>query len=485
MEKSTVLAHGEAQSELYDIVVDLDGTLIKTDMLVEGLCQLLGHSVPQALGILVSRFRNPERLKEAVFDRVCIDPATLPYNETLLDWLHGEAAKGRHIHLASASPLSVVQPIAEHLGMFTGVLGSTAEVNLKGAAKLAAIRQALGLRDFVYVGDSTADLPIWAEAAGVGTVNAGSAVQRQLAGRPVQQFDFAQNTPRQLLKAMRPHQWVKNVLVFLPLLAAHLWGEIALIGEASLAFVIFSLCASAVYLVNDLLDIEDDRHHHKKRFRPIAAGTLAAGWAAAVAATLMVASLALTLFLVPALLVPLLIYVAATFAYSLRIKALAGMDVVWLAGLYAIRVIGGAVVTGIVISTWLLNFCILIFLSLACAKRCAELVTHLADNREMSSRRGYQVADLQVITAIGVAAGFSAVIVLMIYLQDAATLQLYSEPRLLLLVCVLLLYWQSHLWITVRRNEMHSDPIVFALTERKSQIVGGLMLLSFVASAVV
>ena len=161
------------------------------------------------------------------------------------------------------------------------------------------------------------------------------------------------------------------------------------------------------------------------------------------------------------------------------------MDVVWLAGLYAIRVIGGAVVTGIVISTWLLNFCILIFLSLACAKRCAELVTHLADNREMSSRRGYQVADLQVITAIGVAAGFSAVIVLMIYLQDAATLQLYSEPRLLLLVCVLLLYWQSHLWITVRRNEMHSDPIVFALTERKSQIVGGLMLLSFVASAVV
>ncbi|WP_168219881.1 UbiA family prenyltransferase [Pseudotabrizicola formosa] len=476
--------HDENQSDLSDIVVDLDGTLIKTDMLVEGLCQLAGQSVLQALGTLLAQYRHPEQLKETVFEKVRIDPATLPYNKTLLDWLHGEAVKGRKIYLASASPLSVVRPIAEHLGLFAGVLGSTAEVNLKGAAKLAAIRHELGSRDFVYVGDSAADLPIWAGATEVGTVNARSGVQRHLAGRPVQRFDFSQNAPRHLLKAMRPHQWVKNLLVFLPFLAAHRWGEMALIGEALLAFVAFSLCASAVYLVNDLLDIEDDRHHHKKRFRPIAAGTLAADRAAGVAAALMVASLTLTLLLVPALLVPLVIYVAATFAYSLRIKTLAGMDVVWLAGLYVIRVVGGAAATGIDISTWLLNFCILIFLSLACAKRCAELVTHLSANREMSSRRGYQVADLQVMTAIGVAAGFSAVIVLMIYLQDAATLQLYGEPRLLILVCVLLLYWQSHLWITVRRNEMHADPIVFALTERKSQIASGLMLLTFVAAAV-
>ena len=198
MDKGTAFSHREVQQELYDIVVDLDGTLIKTDMLVEGLCQLVGQSVLQALRILVSHFRNPERLKKEVFERVCIDPVTLPYNKTLLDWLHGEAAKGRQIHLASASPLSVVHPIAEHLGIFTGVLGSTAEVNLKGSAKLAAIRQALGLRNFFYVGDSTADLPIWAEAAGAGTVNAGYAVKRQLQGRPVQRFDFAQNTPNQL-----------------------------------------------------------------------------------------------------------------------------------------------------------------------------------------------------------------------------------------------------------------------------------------------
>lgn len=473
------------------IVVDLDGTLIRTDLLVEGLCQLAGRSLPTAARLLWAHWRRPERLKAEVFRLVDIDVATLPYNEPLLDWLRGEAREGRDLYLASASPRFMVERIAAHLGIFAGAMGSDEARNLKAAAKLSAIREEVGPGPFAYVGDSAADLAIWAEASQVVTVNAGAAASRGLArlaasrdaASPHQAglaFDYPGADPRQLLKGMRPHQWVKNVLVFLPVLAGHRWGDPGVVGLSLLAFLAFSMCASAVYLINDLVDIEDDRHHRDKRRRPIASGALRPGVAVGAAAALMSAALLIALWLAPPLVLPLLAYVAATFAYSFRIKAMEGLDVIWLAGLYTVRVIGGAAATGIVTSSWLLTFCVFIFLSLACAKRCAEMMVHLASEREMSSRRGYRVSDLDVMSGIGLASGFSAVIVLMIYLQSDATLELYGRPKVLILIGVVLMYWLCRLWLKVRRNELHSDPIVFALTDRSSQAAGLLTAMAFI-----
>lgn len=466
------------------LVVDLDGTLIKTDLLIEALARMAGHDLPRSLALVWHNFSRPQVVKAGAFAEVTIDPATLPYNTALVDWLRGQAAGGARVYLASASPQGVVSAVAGHLGFFTAALGSTAEVNLKGAAKLAAIRGLIGAAPFTYIGDSAADLPIWAESAAIGTVNLAPRLARRLEGRPIRSFDFAQSRGQDLLAAMRPQQWVKNLLIFLPILAAHRWGEGALLLQALGAFVAFSLCASAVYLINDLLDIEDDRHHPSKCRRPLASGRLHPKAAALAALGLLLASAEITYGLDPALFLPLGGYFAATFAYSFWIKAEVGIDVVWLAGLYTLRVLAGAVATGIAASTWLLSFCLFLFLSLACAKRCAELVMQFSSPRPLVSRRGYQPGDLEIMTTIGVANGFSAVIVLIIYLQDAATRSLYRQPGLLLLVCVLLLYWLAHLWITVRRNQMHADPIVFALTERRSQLVGVFMMLAFLAAAV-
>lgn len=474
------------------IVVDLDGTLIKSDLLVEALCQRAGHAFAETCLQFVRHFRQPEVLKDVVFSKTTIDPATLPYHTDLVDWLRAQADSGQEIILASASPARVVCKIADHLGFFAGTLGSDRARNLKGTTKLAAIRDLIGDRPFTYVGDSRADLPLWEAADEIVTVNLSPKVQQQLAmhtgttpGKPERALDFRQNAPRDLIQGMRPHQWVKNLLVFLPMLAAHHWTDPAIALLSALAFVAFSAAASAVYLINDLLDIEDDRHHPDKRRRPIAAGLLRADVAALIASALLLLALLMCLLAAPLLLIPLIVYITATFLYSIKIKTIAALDVIWLAGLYTMRVIAGAVATGIVTSTWLLTFCVFVFLSLACAKRCAELVTYLVAEREMSGRRGYRVSDLDIMAPIGVASGMAAVVVLMIYLQNDETRRLYARPDLLIATGVLLLYWQCRLWIKVRRDEMHSDPIVFAATDRQSQIITVLIALSLVLAAVV
>lgn len=466
------------------IVVDLDGTLIRSDLLVEGLCQIAGQSLPRALALLLRGLPHRDRLKAQVAARVAIDPATLPYNRALLDWLRLRAGQGAELCLASGAAEDQVAAVAAHLGCFTSVLGSGPGRNLKGAAKLQALRARFGARPFTYIGDSAADLALWEAAARIGTVNLSPSVERRLPRPAALRFDVAQGRASDLLAGMRPQQWVKNLLIFLPVLAAHRWADPGAVLPAMLAFVAFSLCASAVYLINDLLDIEDDRHHPSKCRRPIAAGRLHPRAGAIAALGLLIASAEITWFGKPVLFLPLGAYIAATFAYSFRIKAMVGVDVIWLAGLYTIRVLAGALASGLATSTWLLGFCLFLFLSLACAKRCAELVMQFSSPGAVISRRGYQPGDLEIMSMIGVANGFSAVIVLTLYLQDEATRRLYAQPNLLLLVCVLLAYWLIHLWITVRRNEMPGDPIVFALSERRSQLVGVFMMLAFLAAAV-
>nr|WP_256439132.1 UbiA family prenyltransferase [Rubellimicrobium arenae] len=475
------MTHGPKQ---HPIIVDLDGTLIKGDLLVESLCQLGSRSLPRALRLLMAHAKRPERLKDEVSKHVTIDAATLPYNEKLVTWLGERAVDGHPLYLATASHRSIAEPVADHLGLFQGVMASDAQRNLKGATKLKAIEGEIGQQSFAYIGDDRSDLAIWSAASEIGTVNLRPSVISAVneLRKPRQTFDFTQDSYRNLLAAMRPHQWVKNLLVFLPVLAAHSWGNMGLLALSLLSFVCFSMSASGIYLVNDLADIEDDRHHPKKQHRPIAAGLIRPQTALAATVVLNLASILIALAVAPSLALVVAIYIAATSIYSFYVKTKPGIDILWLASLYALRVVGGAAATGIEISSWLLSFCVFFFLSLAAAKRCSELVMYAEKGRSVSGRRGYQIGDLEVMTMIGVISAYSAVIVLMIYTQDPLIRQMYPHPDFLMISGIVLLYWLNRVWLKVRRGEMHHDPIVFALRDRKSHYALGLMFLAFAAS---
>ncbi|WP_425041421.1 UbiA family prenyltransferase [Primorskyibacter sp. S187A] len=474
-----------SKSHLPAIVVDLDDTLVQTDTLVEALLHAFGRAPLATLSLFARLWRDRAQLKAEITKAAPLDIATLPYNEALVAWLRSQSEAGREIILATAADRSTAQQVADHLKLFDTVLASDGQTNLKGAAKRDAIRAHLAGAPYVYVGDCAADLPLWQDAAEIGAVNAGEALVRKISemDKPVHRFDTEIDRPAALWRGMRPYQWVKNILVFLPLLAAHQWGNPGLLAMGLGAFVAFSLAASAVYLINDLLDIQDDRSHREKRHRPIAAGRLRAKTACVAAAALFVLSLVLAALVSPALLGILLIYVAATFAYSILIKTKPAIDVLWLAGLYTTRVLAGAAATGIVASYWLLAFSIFVFLSLACAKRCSELQTYFTGESAKISRRGYRASDIEVVTAFGVASAFSSVIMLLLYLQDDRVIQLYSRPELLILVGALLLYWLCRVWIKVKRDELSADPIVFALKDRISRFTGLAIVLVFIISA--
>ncbi len=273
-----------------------------------------------------------------------------------------------------------------------------------------------------------------------------------------------------LLRAMRPHQWLKNLLVFIPLLAAHQYGDGSSVVKALFAFLIFGLTASSVYLLNDLVDIRDDRHHARKKHRPLASGRLSLlhGWLAW--PLLLMLAAVLTSPLGAGLRIQfaasLAAYLLLTAAYSLKLKQIAIVDVLTLAILYTLRIIAGAAAIAVPVSFWLLSFSMFIFLSLAFIKRYSELWSAHAEGRSGVLRgRGYEAQDLQLVSSLGGSAGYTAVLVLALYIQDSHTASLYATPALIWLACPLLLFWISRAWLIAHRGQMHDDPIVFALKD--------------------
>jgi 4-hydroxybenzoate polyprenyltransferase len=288
---------------------------------------------------------------------------------------------------------------------------------------------------------------------------------------------------RALWQALRPHQWVKNLLLFVPLLLAHRLDEPGLWLAAVIGFVAFSLCASSAYVINDLADRESDRAHPIKRDRPFAAGALSPSVALVLAPGLLVAALALAWWALPPLfMMALAVYAAATLAYSLALKRVVLVDVMVLAGLYAMRILAGSAATGVPVSAWLLAFALFFFLSLALLKRYAELRLLQLEARVALRGRGYRGEDLELLRAAGPAAGFLSVLVLALYVATPDVLVLYERPGLLWLVGALLLYWNLRAWLIAQRAEMHDDPVLFAARDRVSYVVGGLTVLILVAA---
>lgn len=466
------------------LVVDLDGSLCRSDLLHESATAFVAAHPLQLLRLpqwLAHGGRA--RLKAELAARTDIDVSVLPYHPPLLAWLREQKAAGRPLLLATASDRRLAERVAAHLGLFDAVLASDGRTNLKGAAKRDALVERFGERGFDYVGNDRADLAIWSSARQAVLV-APSARLRAAAERVARVGRVFDDTPAAAAawaRAMRLHQWLKNLLLFVPLLAAHRVGDAASLGAALLAFVAFGLCASSVYLLNDLLDVGADRHHGRKCRRPFASGalTLAQGWRMMPLPVL--AAAGLTLAWLPASFgAALATYFALTVAYSFVLKGLLMVDVLALALLYTMRIIAGALAIGVPLSFWLLCFSMFFFLSLALLKRYAEL--HEARRQERAAPlrgRGYAVSDLDMVASLGAASGYLSVLVLALYIQDPASRALYATPYWIWAACPILLYWVSRCWMLAQRGQMHDDPMLFAVRDRGSLACGALLLTAF------
>ena len=453
------------------LVVDLDGTLTPTDTLIESLIDVVKRSPLDLLRLPFWLLKGKAEFKRIVARHSALSADHLPYREPLLEYLREERAKGRRIVLATAAHRSIAEGVSAHLGLFDAVLATDAGCNLKGPAKLAAIRASLG-ENFAYAGDSLSDLPIWKAArsavlVGV-TPRVAAAIRREI---PVER-EFAAESPGLAvwLHALRLHQWLKNTLLFVPLLTAFTIHQVDKLAVLAVAFLAFSFAASATYLVNDLWDLASDRAHPRKRQRPFACARLPILRGVAVAGLLLALALALALAVSKGFAAMVAVYVVLTTAYSLGLKGYVMIDVLVLSLLYTLRILAGAVAIEVSTSAWLLAFSAFTFLSLALVKRCGELVS-LESNHEKATRgRDYRVTDLAVLWPLGVAAALSSVVVFGLFIDAPETRARYATPTLLWLVALGLIYWLARLWIKTSRGEMHDDPVVFALKDRGSRV---------------
>jgi len=462
------------------LVVDLDGTLIKTDLFWESFIRALKQNPLCIFAALFWWTRGRAFLKKKLAGRVTIKPATLPYNESFLKFLREQKNAGRKIILATASDFQIAMPVARHAGVFDEVLASDGETNLRSAAKLKLLTEKFGERGFDYAGNSSADLAVWGGAREAIVVNASPSLVKKASDRAKQGRAFEPDAgwSSALLRSLRPHQWVKNAIVFVPVIAAHKLNETSLLLRDGQAFLIFCLCASGVYLVNDLLDLDADRRHPAKKNRPFAAGDLPLQTGLILGPALLLAGLLLAVQLSWLFVGVVAVYLLLTTSYSWWVKRVALLDVFVLAGLYTIRLIAGHAATGIVYSSWLLMFSMFIFLSLALVKRYVELAgaNEIESDKSAIAGRGYVAGDLEMVASLGTGSGYLAALVLALYVNSSQVTTLYAHPNLLLLICPLLLYWISRVWLLAHRGHMHDDPVVFALKDAGSYIVAALAL---------
>lgn len=466
---------GAVNSGAMPIAVDLDGTLIRTDLLMESTLRLLKKNPLYIFLLPYWLLTSKAHLKSEIAARTEIDITVLPYNEELLAYLTAQREVGRQIVLATASHEKFAEKIAAHLGIFSHVLASTVERNLKSAEKAGALDLLLGKKGYVYAGNESADLEVWDAAAGSIVVSDSESLLRQAQERgPVEAvFALGSSKLRGVIKACRLHQWVKNSLIFVPVLTAHQYLDPDTLIAALIAFLAFGLCASSVYLLNDLLDLDADRHHPTKKNRPFASGRIPVTYGLVLIPLILLGAIALSSMLPPMFWVSLAAYYVATTLYSFSLKKKIVLDVVILAGLFTARIISGAAATEIPLSEWLLLFSMFVFLSLALVKRYTELLDLRLQNVTTVARgRGYQVDDIELLASLGGASGYISVLVFALYLNSDSVKVLYNHPVILWAACPLLLYWISRMWILAHRGQMHDDPIVFATKDRVSILTG-------------
>jgi len=460
------------------LVVDLDGTLLRTDSLHESTLLLLRAGPHRVFSLPVWLAGGKARMKREIAQRVDLDVADMPYHDELVAWIGAERERGRRIVLATAADEKVANAVSAHLGLFDEVIASDGAANRSAHQKAALLVEKFGERGFDYAGNSRDDLPVWERARRAIVVSASAGVRRAAAERTEIEREFAAQRGglRAWIKALRLHQWMKNLLLFLPLLGAHQIFDPALLTKAIVAFFAFGFCASSVYVVNDLMDLESDRHHPRKRLRPFALGVLSPLTGVAVAGLLLIAAFLTAWQVAPTFFAWLAIYFAVTVAYTFWLKRKEIVDTMSLAALYTLRIIAGGAAVALPYSFWLLAFSMFLFLSLAFVKRYSELQVMLAQGRDEAKGRGYRTDDLPLIQTLGVVSGIAAVLVLALYINGDTVSRLYVRPEMMWLTVPILLYWITRMWIKTHRGLMHDDPVLFALRDAVSLACGAMFL---------
>ena len=437
------------------LAVDLDGTLVQTDLLVESLLALLKQK-PLCVFILpLWLLKGKAYFKQQIARRVSLDVSTLPYRQDLLDDLKAQCAQGRSIVLATACDMQIARQVADHLKLFDSVFASDGIINLSGESKRKRLVNEFGDRGFDYAGNDRND-----------RASARKAIVVEDRRRGL--IDY--------LKPLRPQHWLKNILIFVPLIAAHRLFETALLEKAILAFVAFGCFASAGYLLNDLFDLAADRHHPQKRLRLFASGDLPLSYGVSMIPVLAGLGCVIGLLVSPLLLAVMSIYLALTTTYSFYMRKVVLLDVIILAGLYTMRIMAGSAAINLWPSHWLLAFSTFLFFSLALVKRYGELVIMRRIDGAGATARGYELDDGELLAAMGIASGYLAVLVLALYINSDTAQALYQRYQIIWFLCPLLFYWISHVWLIAHRGSMPDDPVVFAMSDRTSQILALLML---------
>jgi 4-hydroxybenzoate polyprenyltransferase len=476
------MMNGRAQG--IPLCVDLDGTLLKTDTTWEVLLLFLKGN-PLRLPLVLSWYlKGKHFMKERLSEKIVMDMSLLPVHSELLTFLKEEKQKGRELILVTGSAQKTADAMQRQLDIFSEVLGTGEGINLTGHKKAAMLINRYGEKGFDYAGNAAVDMKVWPHARRVIIVNASGRVTKKATALGTLERDFGgrKSLPKAFLRAVRPHQWMKNVLILVPLITSHQLADGAMVGRALIAFGAFCLCTSGVYLLNDLLDLASDRQHARKRYRPLASGDLPIPVALAAAPILMFSSLVVAAFLPPFFIPVIMTYVVTTFAYSFYLKQIVIIDVLLLAGLYTVRIIAGHAATGIPYSMWLLMFSMFFFLSLALVKRYSELEITARDNRENVAGRGYMASDRIQVGILGSASGYISALVLALYITSEQVTALYMRPAILWALIPLMLYWVSRIWLLASRGAVHDDPIVFTLKDSVSYVVGALIALTMFLS---
>lgn len=453
------------------LVCDLDGVLIRTEMLHETFWASVAAGWTAPLVALGALMRGRRALKATLAERGRVDPEHLPYRPEIVAQLRNWQAAGGRTALVTSTHQAVADRIAAHLGVIDEVHGSTEARGLRGSDRAAFLVETFGEGGYSYIGGGRTDRQVWETSAQATTIGLpGTARFKVTALHGVAHLDHEpMNFPRALMQALRPHQWLKNLLIFLPLLAAHQLDAVS-VAQAVLAFITFGLVASSVYVLNDLLDLPSDRAHPRKRNRPFASGRLALRHGLWLAPGLLVTGVGLGAFLGWPFLAVLGVYYATTTAYSLWLKRMPVVDICTLAALYTLRIAAGAAATAIPISVWLMAFAIFFFFSLAAVKRQAELVDAAQAGRALNARRGYRAEDLPLVMMMAVGAGYMSVLVMALYVNSLAVTELYTMPEVLFGICAVLLFWISRVVMLAHRGQMHDDPVVFAAKDRVSLV---------------
>lgn len=473
-------------NEAQVIAVDLDGTLTLTDTMHESVLTLVRNKPCLLLLLPFWLFKGIAHLKQKVAEHSELDVTALPYNQPLIDWLKEEKLRGKKIVLSTAANEKIAKAVVRHFDLFDAFIASDSKTNLKSARKRNALQERYGAEGYDYAGNSKDDLEVWAGASNAIVVNASENVLKKASTLTsvTQVFRSERTRISVWLKAIRIHQWLKNLLLFVPLLAAHQIGNAQSLGLLLIAFLSFSLCASSVYITNDLLDLESDRSHPRKRFRPFASAKLSVLHGVIAAPLLIAASFLLGAMVSVDFLFVLFVYLFLTVTYSFSLKRLVIVDCLTLATLYTMRIIAGAAAVSITLSFWLLAFSIFIFLSLALVKRYAELLVQAREGKNSAHGRGYLVTDAPLLQALGGSSGYISTLVIALYLRSEDVMSMYAQPLAIWLLIPILLFWISWVWLKSSRGEMHDDPIVFAAKDRTSLSVAVITAFVFLYAAI-